>query len=221
MCVKTIDKESENVISYFSAHCVLKNAEVLMDSVKSSLIRDEMSEKIIETAEKLACSIGAHTITVRKILRELGITNRVFYNRFHNLDEVLRIVYKNTIMKIRSGVASEIDEKSDFFEHTLNLASSAVFVSYETKMQFSQYVFETDSASDSNHEWWTDVIKKHIEYGKEKGYIKDVDAEVLSYSIWCFCRGYNADVVARNLPRDKAIADFKYSFGFLLDGLKK
>ncbi len=192
-----------------------------MDGVKTSLIRDEMSEKIVETAEKLACSIGAHTITVRKILRELGITNRVFYNRFHNLDEVLRIVYKNTIMKIRSGVSSEIDEKSDFFEHIMELASSAVCASYETKKQFSQYVFETDSASDMNHGWWTDVIKKHIEYGKEKGYIKDVDSDILSYSIWCFCRGYNADAVARKLPPEKAVEDFKYSFGFLIEGLKK
>ena len=195
--------------------------EILMDSRKTSLIWDEMSEKIIETAEKLACTIGAHTITVRKILAELGITNRVFYNRFHNLDEVLRIVYKNTIMKIRSGVISEIDEKSDFFEHMMDIAVNSLVVSYETKMQFSQYVFETDSASDSNHEWWTSEIKKYIEYAKEKGYIKDVNSDVLSYSIWCFCRGYNADAVARNVPREKAIEDLKYSFGFLIEGLKK
>lgn len=195
--------------------------EILMDSRKTGLIWDEMSEKIIETAEKLACTIGAHTITVRKILAELGITNRVFYNRFHNLDEVLRIVYKNTIMKIRSGVISEIDEKSDFFEHMMDIAVNSLVVSYETKMQFSQYVFETDSASDSNHEWWTSEIKKYIEYAKEKGYIKDVNSDVLSYSIWCFCRGYNADAVARNVPREKAIEDLKYSFGFLIEGLKK
>ncbi len=195
--------------------------ELLMDSRKTGLIWDEMSEKIIETAEKLACTIGAHTITVRKILAELGITNRVFYNRFHNLDEVLRIVYKNTIMKIRSGVISEIDEKSDFFEHMMDIAVNSLVVSYETKMQFSQYVFETDSASDSNHEWWTSEIKKYIEYAKEKGYIKDVNSDVLSYSIWCFCRGYNADAVARNVPREKAIEDLKYSFGFLIEGLKK
>lgn len=192
-----------------------------MDSGKTGLIWDEMSEKIIATAEKLAYSIGAHTITVRKILGELGITNRVFYNRFHNLDEVLRIVYKNTIMKIRSGVISEIDEKSDFFEHIMDIAVNSLIVSYETKMQFSQYVFETDSASDSNHEWWTGEIKKYIEYAKEKGYIKNVDSDVLSYSIWCFCRGYNADAVARNIPREKAIEDFRYSFGFLIEGLKK
>ena len=66
-----------------------------------------------------------------------------------------------------------------------------------------------------------DEIKKLIDHAKKKGFIKDVDSWVLSYSIWCFCRGYNADAVARGLPRDEAIANFRYSFGYLLEGLKK
>ena len=60
-----------------------------MESAKSELITDAMSEKIIETAEKIATTDGASTLTVRRILKELGITNRVFYNRFRNIDEVL------------------------------------------------------------------------------------------------------------------------------------
>ncbi len=192
-----------------------------MDGKTTELIWDEMSEKIVQTAENLALTVGAHTVTVRKILSELGITNRVFYNRFRNIDEVLRIIYKKTVMKIRSDVISEIDEKSDFFEKITGVAVSALNSSYDTKMQFSQYVFETDSSSESNREWWTGEIKKYIEYAMEHGYIKDVDSDVLAYSIWCFCRGYNADAVARNTDRQKAIDDFKYSFGFLLEGLKK
>ena len=55
----------------------------------------------------------------------------------------------------------------------------------------------------------------------EKGYIKHVDSDVLSYSLWCFCRGYNADAVGRNIPREEAVKNFRYSFGFILEGLKK
>ena len=54
----------------------------------------------------------------------------------------------------------------------------------------------------------------------EKGYIKEVDSEVLSYSLWCFCRGYNADAVGRNIPKDVAVKNFRYSFGIILEGLK-
>ena len=54
----------------------------------------------------------------------------------------------------------------------------------------------------------------------EKGYVKQLDSKILSYSIWCFVRGYNADAVGRNLPREEAVEIFKYSFSFLLEGIK-
>ena len=60
---------------------------------KEGLINDEMSQKIIEHTESLVTLHGSRCITVRKILSEMGITNRVFYNRFHNIDQVLEIVY--------------------------------------------------------------------------------------------------------------------------------
>lgn len=193
------------------------------DSVaqKEELISDEMSQKIIATAEDMVTSSGAHTITVRKILMALGITNRVFYNRFHNIDEVLEIVYKNTILKIRQSISTGIDAGKDFFEHVMDVLVKTLIMSYETKMQFNQYVFESDSATQSNYEWWRLEIKKLIDYAKSRDYICDVDADMLSYSIWCFCRGFNADAVARKLPKEEAIANFKYGFGFLLAGLRK
>jgi len=93
-------------------------------------------------------------------------------------------------------------------------------MSYETKMKFNQYVFENDSVSQSNYEWWIGEIKKLIEYAKRNKLIKEVDSDVMSYAIWCFCRGYNADAVGRGLPKDEAIKNFRYSFGILLDGMR-
>jgi len=188
---------------------------------KSKLISDEMSEKIIETAERIATTDGANTVTVRKILCELGITNRVFYNRFRNIDEVLKKVYLATALKIRESVFVKPDSQKDFFEYVTDIVTASLTVSYDTKMKFNQYIFENDSLSQSNYEWWTAEIKKLIDYAKEKEYIKDVDSDIMSYSIWCFCRGYNADAVGRNLPREEAIKNFRYSFAFLLEGLKK
>lgn len=193
-----------------------------MQPKKFDLISDEMSEKIIETAEKLVTSYGAEGITVRRILQEMGITNRVFYNRFHNINEVLEIVYRNTILKIRESWPEnfEVNSKEEFFERVMDVVVHSLTSSYDHKMQFNQYVFKSDSVSESNFRWWCDEIKKLIDYAIEKGYIKKLDSAVLSYSVWCFVRGYNADAVGRNLPREEAVEYFKYSFGFLLEGLK-
>jgi len=200
-----------------------KDGEPLKDAqhTDDERIHDEMSERIIETAEYLATTEGANTLTVRKILQTLHITNRVFYNRFHNIEEVLEIIYRNMIVKIRTSMTPEqTDSASDFFEHVIDVVTRSLVMSYENKMQFNQYVFENDSQSQSNYAWWHAEIKKLIDYAKEKRYIRDIDSDVMSYAIWCFCRGYNADAVGRNLPMDDAVKNFRYSFGILLDGMR-
>jgi len=191
-----------------------------MVETEKSLITDSMSELIIKTAEKIATTSGAHAITVRKILQSLSITNRVFYNRFNNIGEVLQIVYRNTIMEIRESILSDYDGSGDFFEYVINVVEKSLIESYDKKMQLSQYVFETDSESQANFDWWIAEIKKLIDYAKDNGYIKNVDSETMSYAIWCFCRGYNADAVGRQMPKEEALKRFRYSFSILLDGMK-
>ena len=209
-----------------SAHSVLKprgGAQMTEMKSHSKLIRDEMSEKIIEAAGNIVTSAGAGALTVREILKHLGITNRVFYNRFRNVGEVLSIVYKNTALKVRESVSAQVEGKSkeEFFEYINDILANVLIISYDTKKSFTQYVFDSDSITESNYEWWVREIKHIIEYGKAQNYIKDVDSDALSYAIWCFCRGYNADAVGRGVPKERAVADFKYSFSLLLDGIKK
>lgn len=191
-----------------------------MEIKEQELINDEMSQKIIECTKTLATELGAEQVTVRKILLSLGITNRVFYNRFHNVDEVLNIVYEDTILKIRDSIVSRFNPNGDFFEQVIDIVGNTLIMSYENKMNFNQYVFESDSVSVDNYEWWKSEIKKLIEFGKARKYIKNVDTEIMSYAIWCFIRGYNADALGRKLPKEQALNNFKYSFSVLLDGMK-
>lgn len=192
-----------------------------MSEEKNELIHDVMSKLIIRTVEEMVTQNGAAGINVRKVLQKLNISNRVFYNRFHNIDEVLAIVYKSTIIKVRESTTSSFDPEKDFFEQVMDMVTNSLIASYDAKMRFNQYVFENDSRNSGNYEWWVDEIKKLISYAGSRELIKEVDADILSYSIWCFCRGFNADAVARNLPRDEAVRRFRYSFAFLLEGLKR
>lgn len=204
----------------FSAYCVLKWGVILEEHKEQALISDEMSKKIIDAAEKLAISLGAENVTVRKVLKKLEITNRVFYNRFHNIDDVLNEVYKNMALKIRESVQSSFDPDKDFFEQAIDIVANTLTISYDIKMNFADYFFESDSASNKNYEWWKSFITGLIEFGKSRKYLKDIDADIMSYAIWCFIRGYNADAVKRKLNKEEAVENFKYSFGILLDGMK-
>ena len=188
---------------------------------QNGLIVDEMSDKIIATVERMAMTNGAHTVNVRKILLELGITNRVFYNRFRNVEDVLGVVYQKVSEQIRANVTWESDTQEGFFERVTDMVANTLIRSYDLKKQFNQYMFENDSRSQSNYEWWMSNIKRMLIYAKGQGYVRDdVDTEVLSYSLWCFWRGFNADAVGRGIPKEEAIKSCKYSFGIILDGLR-
>ncbi len=184
------------------------------------LISDAISEEIIVVAGEFAMREGARHVTVRKILQALGVTNRVFYNRFHNIEEVLEIVYKRAALKMRESIYSTIDVTRDFFGYVTDVAVKALIYTYDIKRQFSQYAFEYDSSSPENIVWWTNEIKKIIEVGKSTGQIRDVDSELLSYTVWCFIRGYNADAVKRNLSKEDAVRYFKFGLGCLYDGIR-
>ena len=183
-------------------------------------ISDSISDSIIDIAEKLVKKDGAHNITVRKILDELGTTNRVFYNRFRNVDDVLEILYTKLVLKMQRTVRSDIDPDKDFFGYVMDLGVKALTATYEIKMEFSRYMFEHDSLTNANRIWWTNEIEKIISRGKKLGVLKNIDDDKLAYSVWCFLRGYNADAVLRKMSVDEAIENFKFGFGCFLDGVK-
>lgn len=185
-----------------------------------NLIYDEMSERIIDAIREMVTSEGVHGVNVSRILKKLGITNRVFYNRFHNIEEVLGIISESTILKVRESIVSSFDKNKDFFEQIMEIIEKTLRISYDTRMKFAHYVFENDSLSTGNYEWWMSKIKWIITYAMDNGYIRKVDLDMTAYAIWCFIKGFNTDAIGRNLPLEEALKTYRYGFSFILKGLK-
>lgn len=187
----------------------------------SGLITDDISDKIIETTEKLVTEKGADGVTVSEVLRVLGVSNRVFYNRFRNIDEVLKIVYTNLVMRMRKNIQLEISDSEDFFEYARNIIVKSLTDTYDLKKNFSQYTFEHDSISEDNRIWWTSKIKQLFTYGIDRGILKsDLDTDTLSYFLWCLCRGCNADAVSRNLTKEEATKCLLSGFDYFVEGVR-
>lgn len=185
------------------------------------LICDDISDEIIKITEEIVIKDGVKNVNVSKILSELGVTNRVFYNRFHNIDEVLEIIYKKAVFEMRKSLSSDYDMRTQYFDYVIDVSVKVLLNTYDVKREFSQYMFNLDSYTSENRIWWTNAIKKLIEVGKEIGQVKDVDSDMLSYTIWCFFRGYNADAVKRNMSREDAIENFKFGLNCIFDGIRK
>lgn len=184
------------------------------------LIKDDVSEKIISIAEELVKRDGVTSMNVRKILKELGTTNRVFYNRFHNIDEVLEEVYSRGVFRMHENTSMEFSPDMDFFDYIMELAVSVLISTYDIKMQYAGYMFEHDSITTANFEKWKERICGLVEYAVSNKLIKPVDPDLLSYSVWCFCRGFNMDAVGRKIPKEDAIKYFRFGFGCFIEGLK-
>ena len=182
-------------------------------------IHDDISDQIVEIVARIVAEEGAHKVTVRKITDELGVTNRVFYNRFSNIDEVLRIVYRNAVVQMHENIKPDFHDKEGFEQFCMDTAVNVLMQTYDVKMQFRRYVFEHDSLTEENRVLWYDKIKKYYQFALEQGFAKPVDADALCYAIWCFCRGYYADSVSRQLSREEAVRYFTFCFTCLLHGV--
>lgn len=185
------------------------------------LIHDEISSQIIETVRQVINERHSGIITVRDILKEMNITNRVFYNRFHNMEEVMEVIHEEEIGKVREAIFTTFNEGDDFEAYVENVALKTLLLSNERQYYMSQYIFLVDSADNRNYEWWSNAIAKIVAKGKELCYFKaDLDVEAFGYGCWCFIRGFNADAVARNLSREETIRIFNYCFHLVLIGAR-
>ena len=182
-------------------------------------IHDAISEQIIEIAAQIAQDEGAHCVNVRKIITALGATNRVFYNRFRNADEVLRIVYQRAVEQTRANIRPDYTDAESFVRFCLDTAEQVLIRTYGIKTQFRRYVFEHDSLTEENRLWWDSLIREQYEAAKRCGFVGEVDVDALCYAIWCFCRGYYSDAASRALPLEDAVRRFRFGFRCLLEGV--
>lgn len=190
---------------------------------KQELICDEISDEIISIAERMAVREGAHNVNVKKIITEMGVTNRVFYNRFHNSDEVLWIVYENAMKKMRSSFNADaaLSSRENIYDFCMKAGVKVLNETYDIKMKFSRYMFEHDSLSQENKNWWLAEIRKIVNYAKENDLIDNVDTDMLCYTVWGLCRGYTVDAISKKLSKEDAVKYFEFGFGYFLKGLLK
>ena len=186
---------------------------------KMEYIRDEISEQIIGTAAALVREEGAHQVNVRKIIGRLGVTNRVFYNRFKNCDEVLRIVYARAVENMHQITEPEYHDRGSFIEACLTSGCEVLLQTYDVKMQFSRYVFEHDSLTEQNRLWWAERTKRVYRAALAQGYVKEIDVDAFCLAIWCMSRGFYADAAARGLTKEETLANFREGFRFLIESV--
>ena len=191
-----------------------------MKKGNKKLIIDSMSIQIIDATEQLILEQGIEKLNVSKILKHLNITNRVFYNRYNNIQEVLQKIFERVIARKKDIISIEYDGSQDYFEYVMKIATNFLLFAYEVQDKFNYLIFGSDVFTQNNYEWYLVKIKEIIQLGRSKNLLKDFDDEAMGYFIWCSLRGFNADVVMR-MEKEEAVNKFQNTFKYLLEGIKK
>ncbi len=218
-----LTKKEISVIIFimFSAHRVLKNGVHEMAFSNDKKIVDNISEEIINKFTDMIYTKGVNNVTVKDILKEMDMTNRVFYNRFQNIEEVFSIVRQRLMDRTRKCIdEAKYDGKSDYCDYLTSIAISVIEQTYENKVYFSGYTYENDELNNSYRQWWIEKITELIRYGIDIGVFRDVNVNLMSYSVWCYCRSFNSCSVGDNLSTQDALLAFKMGFECLMRGLK-
>ncbi len=187
---------------------------------KGVKLADKTSKRIIKTIKKMVYKEGASSITVSRVIKKLGVSNRIFYNRFQNIEEALLAVSQEIIDEMRVCIIKPYNPKDDFYKYLLGVARSVLIKTYEVKKSFSDYMFNNDIIDESNKIWWVGRIRKLLAYGIKNKYIKPLKEEDFSYGVWCFCRGFNVDAIKSRLELKAALKIFDMTFGALIEGIK-
>ena len=182
-------------------------------------LEDETSKTIIATAAQIARREGMEELTVKRVLTELKVSNRVFYNRFRNIDDVIQVLYEDLVQEIRSSLEQVQQPAQSYPDYLLELAVAAVEKIYQNTLHFKQYLFSYQVANDTNRDWWLQKIQQLLRRGMEQGELKVNDPVKMSYGVWCFCLGFHRDAVGDELTEQEAMDAFREAFSCLIQGM--
>ena len=185
----------------------------------AAMLQDETADEILRIAKEICKTEGAGQVTVRKIITQMGVTNRVFYNRYRSRDALLYQIYSEAVTEMHRCVDPHYTDKDSFFQFCLETGEQVLGQTYDIKRQFKDYYFAHTELTDHNRDWWSEQVRRHYTIAHENGWIQVTDIEKIGVSLWCMCRGYLEDAAVRAFTKDEALQAFRFGMTCYLKGL--
>lgn len=184
-------------------------------------IKDKTAKSILRTAVIIAQREGLEQLSVKRILSEMKISNRVFYNRFRNIDDVIEVMYCEFVGFLREKISLEyFSDTEHYYDTMLDLATDVVKKMYGNDIHFRLRLLSYETSKENNRAWWLNQIQEILRDGIKRGLLKPMDEYAVSCGIWCFCLGFHKEALGSQISEEQAISAFRQSFSCLIDGIK-
>lgn len=184
-------------------------------------IEDKTTKAIVRTAAVIAQREGLEKLTVKRILSEMKVSNRVFYNRFRNIEDLIEVMYHQFVDTVRERINPErLADTEHYYETMLELAVGVVRKMYHNDIHFRLRLLSYEASKESNRNWWLKQIQEILKDGVNRGLLKPMNEQAVSYGVWCFCLGFHKDALGKNINEEEAISAFRESFSYFIEGMK-
>jgi len=148
--------------------------------------------KVLMAAAELVSTQGYHNVSVREICEAAGVTKPVLYYYFKDKEDVLAELIKEGHLRFKELIDKYIKADSSFEENLVGLYN--VYVSYtnaypyliriSAHVQLSPLPEKIKSLSSKKTKEIMELINSIFTKGiKEKYFNKDIDPEMLAYSL--------------------------------------
>lgn len=184
-------------------------------------IEDDTTKAIVKTAGIIAQREGLDQLSVKRILSEMKVSNRVFYNRFRNIEDLIEVMYHEFVGTLRGQInPQQLADTEHYYDKLLELAVGVVQKMYRNHIHFRLRLLSYETSKESNRNWWLEQIQKILEDGVSRGLLKPMNEQAVSYGVWCFCLGFHKDALGKNVSEEEAISAFRESFSYFIEGMK-
>lgn len=187
----------------------------------------ERREKIISAATDLFSRFGLKKTTMEDIARAAKKGKSSLYYYFKSKEEVFAEVIKKEIAGLKTAITEAVDKEDDPYSKFRSFVDTRLNYLNEKADQYTtvkddylkHYEFVENLTADYSN-WEISIIKKIIEYGRDRGFFEVTDLDSISQALFFALKGLEYPWTV-NLSRREIEKSIDALVDVLLRGISK
>lgn len=143
----------------------------------------ETRQAILDTAIEIGLDEGFEELSIRKITDKLGYSAAMVYHYFKDKQEILDTIHSQASMDLMKAVKKCIKPERSFVKNCKMVFDLIYEVSVYHPDTFKLILLNKYSQNSESVKPWLDMIEQSVDYGIEKGELREIDSKISSYML--------------------------------------
>lgn len=143
----------------------------------------ETRQAILDTAIEIGLDEGFEELSIRKITDRLGYSAAMIYHYFKDKQEILDTIHSQASMDLMDAVKKCIKPERSFVKNCRTVFDFIYEISVYHPDTFKLILLNKYSQNSESIRPWLDMIRQSVDYGIEKGELREIDSQIASYML--------------------------------------